>query len=245
MTRFVLNEKADFDNEQLRFTLRNTARYGNSIPSGTYALARNTADAHRYSLGHSLTQKVIVDCKKNTPDGAHIQFDYSSWAQKSESLEPLVGKAGILSFFHLAINGSDEQDHLIMSAIADNGNIIAEETARRFFDLPSNTIDKLQIEIPVALRNNTERRKNEILSELASRQANWFEEEIEKLNFWADDKRKGLKNELKEYDEQLTILKKEARLAPNLPEKLAIQKKLRDVDKKLILHGKTMTKQQN
>ncbi len=31
---------------------------------------------------------------------------------------------------------------------------------------------------------------------------------------------------------QIAILKKEARLAPNLPDKLAIQKKLRDIDKK-------------
>ena len=66
----------------------------------------------------------------------------------------------------------------------------------------------------------------------ATKQANWFEEEIEKLNFWADDKRKGLKSELKEFDDQIAVLKKEARLAGNLPDKLAIQKKLRDIDKK-------------
>jgi ERCC4-related helicase len=232
ITRFALNEKAEFDNEELRFTLPKTAQYGNSIPSGTYALARNTVDAHRYRIGHPLAQRIISDCKNSTPAGAHIYFDYSSWAQKSESLKPLVGKAGILTFFHLAINGSDEQDHLIMSAIADNGNIVAEETARRFFDLPSKIIDKTQVTIPVALKNSTERRKNEILADLASRQANWFEEEIEKLNFWADDKRKGLKSELKDFDDQIAILKKETRLAANLPDKLAIQKRLREIDKK-------------
>ena len=67
---------------------------------------------------------------------------------------------------------------------------------------------------------------------MATKQANWFEEEIDKLNFWAEDKRKGLKAELKDYDEQIAVLKKEARLAANLPDKLAIQKQLRDIDKK-------------
>lgn len=119
-----------------------------------------------------------------------------------------------------------------MSAIRDTGEILPEETARRFLDLPANIIDNKPIALPDALINATYKRKKEILSELAARQANWFEEEIEKLNFWAEDKRKGLKAELKEYDEQITILKKEARLAANLPDKLAIQKKLRDIDKK-------------
>ena|GEM_PF-2273226 len=47
-----------------------------------------------------------------------------------------------------------------------------------------------------------------------------------------NDKRKGLKSEFKEFDDQIAVLKKEARLAGNLPDKLAIQKKLRDIDKK-------------
>jgi len=60
----------------------------------------------------------------------------------------------------------------------------------------------------------------------------FFEDEVEKLDNWADDKRKGFKAELKEYDDQIAALKKEARQAANLPDKLAIQKKLRDIDKK-------------
>ena len=116
--------------------------------------------------------------------------------------------------------------------MTDSGETLSEESSRRFFDLPATIVEESAIVPHAALQQLTEQRKNEILSALAAQQANWFEEEIEKLNYWADDKRKGLKAELKEYDEQITILKKEARLAPNLPDKLAIQKKLRDIDKK-------------
>ena len=99
--------------------------------------------------------------------------------------------------------------------------------------MPSRIIGKSQVTVPVALQNNTERRKNGILAELASRQANWFEEEEdEKLNFWASDKRKGLKSELKDFDDQIAILKKETRLVANLPDKLVIQKTLRELDTK-------------
>ncbi len=232
LTRYALNGKADFDNENLRFELHNTDKFGSTIPKGTYALAREIVDAHRYRIGHPLAQKLIADCKKINPSWAHIQFDYSAWPQKSENLKPLVGTAGLLMLFQLAINGADEQDHLIISAISDSGNIIPEDTARRFFDLPVKEITLKEIKSVKKLTNDVQRRKQVILAELTAKQANWFEEEIDKLNFWAEDKRKGLKAELKEYDEQIAILKKEARLAANLPDKLAIQKQLRDIDKK-------------
>jgi hypothetical protein len=121
---------------------------------------------------------------------------------------------------------------LILSAISDRGELVPPDTARRLFDLPARVIDTRDQTLSVALNNATEKRKNEIVSELTTHQANWFEEEIEKLNFWAEDKRKGLKSELKDYDEQIAVLKKEARLAANLPDKLAIQKQLRDLDHK-------------
>ena len=41
-----------------------------------------------------------------------------------------------------------------------------------------------------------------------------------------------MKADLKEFDDLVAELKKEARAAQNLPEKLAFQRKLRDVDRK-------------
>jgi len=55
---------------------------------------------------------------------------------------------------------------------------------------------------------------------------------MDKLNRWAEDMRKSLKSTLKDYDNQIADLKKQARMAPNLPEKLALQKKIRSLDKK-------------
>lgn len=232
LTRFTLNGKADFDDEKLRFNLYKSVDFNPPIPAGTYALTRETVDAHRYRIGHPLAQKLIEECKNSKPGGAHIRFDYTAWPQKAAALKPLLGKSGTLTLFQLAINGADEQDHLIFGAMTDSGGIVPEETARRFFDLPVKDISAKETKSTKALKEEVSKRQQAILAELATKQANWFEEEIEKLNFWADDKRKGLKSELKEFDDQIAVLKKEARLAGNLPDKLAIQKKLRDIDKK-------------
>ena len=231
LTRFTLNGKADFDDENLRFKLYKSIDFNAPI-SVRYAMTRETVDAHRYRICHPLAQKLIEECKNSKPGGAHIRFDYTAWPQKAAALKPLLGKSGILTLFQLAINGADEQDHLIFGAMTDSGRIVPEETARRFFDLPVKNISTKETKSTKALKEEVSKRKQAILAELATKQANWFEEEIEKLNFWADDKRKGFKSELKEFDDQIAVLKKEARLAGNLPDKLAIQKKLRDIDKK-------------
>jgi ERCC4-related helicase len=238
LTRFELAGKADFDDANLRFHLHSPAPFGKPVPTGDYALTRDAGysrdgvNAHRYRIGHQLAQTMIAQAKNRTPDGATIIFDYSAWPQKSEAIAPFAGGSGMLTVFQLSINGSDEQDHLIPCAVTDSGAIIPDEAVRRFFDLPSRVGNKQVVNLPERLKTETARRKKVILDDIAVKQADWFEEEIEKLNFWADDKRKGLKADLKDFDDEIAVLKKEARLAANLPDKLAIQKKLRDLDKK-------------
>ena len=232
LTRFELANLADFDEANLHFYLHAAQKFGKSIPGGSYSLARTAEDAHRYRIGHPLAQKLIEQAKNRTAKGATIIFDYSSWPQKSESLKPFIGKSGTLSLFLLSINGSDAQDHLILCAVTDKNIIVPEDATYRLFDLPARVTNIGTITIPELLKSETEKRKKGILDEIALKQANWFDEEIEKLNFWAEDKRKGLKSDLKDFDDQIAVLKKESRLAGSLPDKLAIQKKLRDLDKK-------------
>lgn len=175
LTRFALNGKAVFDNEKLRFTLQNTEENGDSILAGTYALTRETVDVHRYRIGHPLAQKLIAGCKEIIFSGANemICFDYTSWPQKSESLEPLMGKFGTLTLFQLAINGSDEQEHLIISAVSDSGDIIPEVISHRFFDLPAKIAGSRDVAKNAEdVKKEYEKRKQKILTEIAEKQAN-------------------------------------------------------------------------
>ena len=55
---------------------------------------------------------------------------------------------------------------------------------------------------------------------------------MEKLDNWARDKRAGLKADLKDFDDQIKELKKPVRQTDNLPDKLALQKKVRGLEQK-------------
>jgi hypothetical protein len=102
----------------------------------------------------------------------------------------------------------------------------------RFFELPAHKNSAAELAPPEAVRETVETQRKIILDELAERQSAWFDEEMEKLDNWAEDKRAGLKAHLKELDDQIKTLKKEIRLTGNLPDKLALQRQGRALEAK-------------
>ena len=82
------------------------------------------------------------------------------------------------------------------------------------------------------LTDATSRRQAEFLEALSAKNGHWFDTEMDKLDRWADDRRAALKAELEEFDQEIKETKKSARMAPNLPEKLELQRKLRGLETK-------------
>ncbi len=232
LTRHELAGNAEFDAAELRFRLVGKPFPDREIPDGAYALAKEPGKAHRYRIGHPLAQAVIAAAAERELPEVSVEFSYSGQTRMAARLEPFVGKSGRLLATKLSVSGSDAQDHIILAAVTTDGTPVPEDAVRRLFDLPAEISPAGTDIVDDRVRHMAERRKNEILEGLSARQAEWFDEEIEKLDGWAEDKRRGLKAELKDYDDLINEFKKQARTAPTLPEKLEVQKKLRDLDKK-------------
>ena len=75
-------------------------------------------------------------------------------------------------------------------------------------------------------------RQSELLTAMSAKNGEWFDIEMDKLDRWAEDRRASLKADLEELDQSIKDAKKSARLAPNLPEKLEIQRTLRGLETK-------------
>jgi hypothetical protein len=104
--------------------------------------------------------------------------------------------------------------------------VIDEAQCRRFFDLPGeeSQIAGLPANLKATLGEATARRRQELLDEIASKNGQWFDTEMDKLDRWAEDRRTALKVELEELDQEIKEMRKAARLAPNLPDKLERQR---------------------
>ena len=76
------------------------------------------------------------------------------------------------------------------------------------------------------------KRRGEILKNIDVRNSTFFDEEMDKLDKWAQDKKKTLRENIKDIDDNIKELRRQARTAPNLPEKVKIQKQIKGIESK-------------
>lgn len=229
VTRHELAKSAKFDDDYLTFMLKSVPE-GVDAAAGSYYMSQRGIDGHRYRLGHPLAQHLLSTAATRKLDSACVVFDYSAWPQTAVAMEPFVGKAGALVAHKVSVRGADDQDHIILAAMTDDGERLDSKIAMRLFELPARIDGAAKLIVPDLVKQTVEKERKTILDDLAARQSVWFDEEMGKLDYWAEDKRAGLKADLKELDEQIKVLKKEIRQTGNLPDKLALQKRARELE---------------
>jgi superfamily II DNA or RNA helicase len=234
LTRHLLADYARFDQNEYSFYLMRNPFPGETIYPGPYRLAKNVEDANTYRVGHPLAQRILGQAAGLVLSTAEVVFDYSGGGKNIAVLEPLVGQGGWLTCSRLAIQSLDSEDALILAGLTEAQRVLDETACRRLFDLPGQVQDNLDVPATVKslLSDATAHRQTELLEALAAKNGQWFDTEMDKLDRWADDRRAALKVELEELDQEIKETKKSARLAPNLPEKLERQRKLRGLETK-------------
>jgi hypothetical protein len=75
-------------------------------------------------------------------------------------------------------------------------------------------------------------RKVQVLREINQRNLGYFEQEVEKLDAWADDLKLGLEQEIKGIDIEIKEVRRTAAMSPTLEEKLSHQKRQRECESK-------------
>lgn len=227
VTKYELGRDAAFDDDHLTFTLKKPV--GPSMPGGFF-LGKAGLDGHRYRLGHPLAQHLLDEAANRNLARRHLVFDYSRWEASAAALKPFVGKSGTLSARQLSVTGIDAQDHILLAAITDGEQPLDPAAAMRLFELPVSVgrSDGDPADLNAALGSQF----SAILEKLDMQRAEWLQAEMDKLDDWADDKRTGLKADLKKYDDELADLKKQVRLAGSLQEKLNLQRAKQQCEKK-------------
>jgi ERCC4-related helicase len=234
LTRHLLASFAQFDEHQYSFFLTSNPFPGETIHPGPYRLGKNVQDANTYRVGHPLAQRVLAKAKALALPPAEVTFDYSTGGKNIAVLTPLVGKTGWLTCSRLSVNALETEEHLILAGVTDSGDALDEGQCRRLFDLPGQTGSLATVpgQARSTLSDAVSRRQSELLTAMSAKNGEWFDIEMDKLDRWAEDRRTSLKADLEELDQGIKDAKKSARLAPNLPEKLEIQRTLRGLETK-------------
>ena len=228
-TRYILQEQATFDETSMTFQLNSSP--DSSIPAGLYTLKRTDNRGHHYRIQHPLAESVLNLAAERSLTPAKLIFDYTNTRRNIAVLEPLIGCQGMLTARKLTVTTLEAEDYILLAAITDEGQELESEQARRLFNLPAN-VQPVEPLTDDALHPLVEKQEHGILEEISKRNATFFDEEMDKLERWAEDKKQGLELEIKELDRTIKQKKAEARKLTGLDEKVRLQRKIKNMEKK-------------
>lgn len=231
LTRQYLKDHAEFqDGDERSFTLKENPFPGESIPPGPYCLGPDGEDVNRYRLGHPLAQRIIDACKGLEAQAGHIVFQLGNIGRKVAAVEPFIGQSGWLAVELFTLEALEAEDHLLAVGWTDGGDTFDEDQVRRLFGLPA-TFEPMSEAIPAekaeaALQSLRQQR----LADLERKNSRYFDEELEKLDHWADDRKQALEFELKELERSMKEARRAGLAAPTLEEKLHTQRRFSELE---------------
>ena len=174
-----------------------------------YALQDLTELAAWISSG----QVVILD----TPKAEQKEFEYAV------VVERLVGQSGWMQLSLLELDSFQHEEHLVFTGMTDTGEVLDQESCEKLFYLLATTTD-LQASPPMELQTNAQRQLEATLSRALELNDQFFQQERDKLEAWADDRIASAEQALKDTKLKLKGLKRQARMALSMEDAERLQR---------------------
>jgi adenine-specific DNA-methyltransferase len=209
-------------------------RYSGSLaPHGTYHFDWRVAEArneHFYRPDHTLAIAAIDTASGRKPEPAHLRCDYRAYGKIISALEPLLGNSGWLTVSKLTVNSLETEESLILAGVTDDGAALDPELCAKLLSLPA-TEESLSSQQPVETLEKIEAGVvHGVLTQVAERNGKLFDEQVAKLDHWAEDLKFGLEREIKELDKAIREARKVSAIAIALHDKLEAQKLIKTLE---------------
>lgn len=233
LTRAELADCAIFDDDG--FVLqRLPGGLLNEIELGRYELPRRSGDAYLYRIGHPLAEWVTEQAKSRGLAGTRLVFDYDAYGTQVSTLKAYRGKSGWLTLKLVSVEAlGNQEQRLVVAAVTSDGQALVEDDPEKLLRLPAQARPAEHAGADdFTLMQDVTARKSAVLWEINQRNLGYFEQEVQKLDAWADDLKLGIEQEIKEIDRQIKEVRRTAASAPTLEEKLSWQKQQRELEAK-------------
>ena len=210
ITRYALDGYADFSDDEYSFYLReNPFPLLGRLSTGPYRMGRSVdpAKEHVYRLGHPIAREIIDKAKKDKLVPAEILVDYSNWGKQVTILKELVNQSGVLAVFEITIEALEKENYILFTGYKEDGAPLSDEQCYRLFSVEGKVLQEgISLTMPYGLEIDLENRKSRILGDIEVRNAAFFDDEISKLDKWAEDLKKGLETEIKDMDREIKCI---------------------------------------
>ena len=232
VSQYFLGDNAVYAEDEYSFLLKHNPFPDEDIDEGPYKIGKNIDDAHIYRPGHPLAERILREVKSQVLPSAELVFDYSNYGQIVSPIKELVGTCGIMQVSELTIDSFETEDNILVTALKDNGDVIEEDIAKKLFVLNAEISQNKAQARSEELQQKEQEKANILTASIAERNSKFFDDEMEKLDKWAEDVKKSLEIELKRLDIDIKTMKTNAKKVLNLEEKVKLQREIKDLEKK-------------
>jgi adenine-specific DNA-methyltransferase len=229
LAKYALADRATFDAAEPRF--RVAAEDG--VSEQPFHLNWQRAEALGdtfFRVDHPLAQAIIQQTANEDTSPAEVTFFYEPHAS---ALEKYVGTTGWLELSKLTVEAVGRaEEQLLIAACDGSGAAVPPDVAVKLFSLPGVVGQEIDETGPAVLGTIREGLKGVHIAELELRNQSFFQEEVDKLERWAEDLKLTLERQLKDLDAEIKAARKTSKTAVALAEKLEAQKVIKALEAK-------------
>lgn len=232
LTKHTLRDYAVFDDDIMTFTLDKIPYYDADISLGKYKLSKETENAYSYRIGHPLASKIIEKTKDKVLPVKKLVFNYSGGNKKIAIIENYVGKSGWMTVKKLTVESFETEENILFAGYTDDGEVIDEEVCQKMFLLDAeeeNTFDEPAEE---SINYVMDGIRDSAIKRIKKRNAKFFDDQLDKIEKWAKDRKNSLSVSLKDIEEEIEDQKKLAREEIEPEQKLQYMKTVRELERK-------------
>jgi len=183
----------------------------------------------------TLATDVVRKAKERKFDAPScLRFDLAAYRGRLADVEEWRGKVGWARIAKLRIQTPAViREHIVVSALADDGSVVHPETFERLFRVPAQN-EPLTGTAPHAdLQQSEVQRQKDLIDEAEKQNAEWLDIESENLDHYAEDLERSFETEIKTVEAEIKEAKKAMRGSTlAMAEKLAEKKRINGLEAK-------------
>ncbi len=145
-------------------------------------------------------------------------------------LEQLAGQSGWLQLNLLELDSFQREEHLVFTGQNDAGETLEQEIFEKLFQTTAETRPLDGLALPASLAGNARQQLQAALARALEYNDQYFQQEREKLDAWADDRMFAAEQALQDTKLKLKALKRQARTAMSMDEARRLQEETRKVE---------------
>lgn len=232
LSHHLLADRATFDEENLSFRLQQSPQ--TKIPTGLYQLickGQQVPDnAHTYRLTHPLGEYVLDTGRRLDAPVAEITFNLTNYPHRISVLDALQSRSGWLELNLLELESFQREEHLVFTALTDDGTRLDQEACERLFNIHGQVSGQAG-NPPQTLSETAGRQLEAALSRALEENNEYFQRERDKLDQWAEDQIHSAEQQLEDTKIKIRDTKRKARTADTIDEQKRFQEELKSLER--------------